>query len=87
MRWDRDNLQKILERKVDSAIQGERLSKKLYQAEAEIEAKNWEKRNRDHSFHASRLADQAQREKISLYGELELRNRLFQEKCKGLPRN
>ena len=28
---------------------------------------------------ANRLADQAQRDKISLYGELELRNRLFQE--------
>ena len=28
---------------------------------------------------ASRWVDQAQREKISLYGELELRNRLFQE--------
>ena len=66
---------------------------KLYQAEAVVEAKNWEKRNRDHSFQeinqefesqrfrlnqASRWADQAQR-KISLYGELELRCRLFQE--------
>ena len=48
---DRDYLQKILERKVDLAIQGENESQQqLYQAEAEIEAKNWEKRNRDHSF-------------------------------------
>ena len=29
---------------------------------------------------ASRWADQAQRDKINLYGELELRNRLFQER-------
>ena len=100
---DRDNLQKILERKVDLAIQGEEAQQKLYQAEAEIEAKNWEKRNRDYSFQeinqgfgshrfrldqASRWADQAQRDKISLYGEFELRNRVFQEShAKRLPRN
>ena len=48
---DRDNLQKILERIVDLAIQGEKeVQPKLYQAEVEFEAKNWEKRNRDHSF-------------------------------------
>ena len=47
---DRDNLQKILERKVDLAIQGEEAQQKLYQAEADIEAKNWEKRNRDYTF-------------------------------------
>ena len=42
---DRENLQKILERKVDSAVQGEKEAQQiLYQAEAEIEAKNWEKR-------------------------------------------
>ena len=94
---DRGNLQKILERKVDLAIQGEKeAQQKLYQAEAEIEAENSEKRNRDHSFQeinqelesqrfrlnqASRWADQAQRERenISLFGELQLTNRLFQE--------
>ena len=57
----------------------------MFQAEAEIEAKNWEKRNRDYSFQeinqeletqrfrlnqASRWADQAQRDNISLYGEI-----------------
>ena len=62
--------------------------------EAEVEARNWEKRNSDIAFReinqefesqrfqlhqASRWSDQAQRDKISLYGELELRNRLFQE--------
>ena len=82
---DRDHLQKILERKVDMAIQGEKeAQQKLYQAEAEIEAKNWELRNRDYSFQeihqefesqrfrlnqASRWRHQAQRDKISLYGE------------------
>ena len=64
----------------------------LYEAEAEVEASNWEKRNYDIAFQvinqefesqrfqlfqASRWADQAQRDKISLCGELELRNRLF----------
>ena len=85
---DRDNLQKILERKVDLAIQEEEeTQQKLYQAEAEIEAKIWEKRNRDHSVQeinqdfesqrfrlnqASRWADEGQRDKISLCGQLEL---------------
>ena len=92
---DRENLQQILERKVDLAIQGEKESQqKLYQADTEIQAKNWEKRNRDYSFpvfnqefeaqrfrlnQASRWADQAQRDEIGLYGELVLRHRLFQE--------
>ena len=82
---DRDNLEKILERKVDLATQGEKeAQQKLYHAEAEIEAKNWEKRNRDHSFQeinqkfesqrfrlnqASQWADQAQTERE---GEREL---------------
>ena len=58
-----------------------------------MEVKHWEKRNSDvalyevnqfgsHRFQppqANRWADQAQRDKISWYGELELRNRLFQE--------
>ena len=48
---DRNNLQKILERNVDLAIRGEKeAQQKLCQAEAEIEAKNWEKRNRDSFF-------------------------------------
>ena len=92
---DRENLQKILEREVDSAFRGERMAQqKLYEAEAGVEARNWEKRNSDIAlreinqefesqrfqlYQASRWADQAQRDKISLYGELELRNKLFQE--------
>ena len=62
---------------------------KLYEAEAEIETRNWKKRNSDFTFQeinqefesqrfqlhqVSRWTDQTQRDKISLYGELELRN-------------
>ena len=64
------------------------------EAEAEFEARNCEKRNSDFAFQeinqefesqrfqlyqASRWANQAQRDKISFCGELELRNRLVQE--------
>ena len=92
---DRENHQKILERKVDLAVRGEReAQQQLYQAEAEVEVRSWEKSNSDFAFQeinqefesqrfqlhqASRWADQAQRVKVNLYGELELRNRLFQE--------
>ena len=44
---DRDNLQKIFDRKVDLAIQGE---KEAQQKLKQVEAKSWEKRNWDHSF-------------------------------------
>ena len=38
---DRENLQKTLERKVDSAVRGERMAQqKLYEAEAEVETRN-----------------------------------------------
>ena len=67
---------------------------KLYEAEAEVDMRNWSRRNSDFAFleinqefesqrfqlhQASRWADQAQRDKISMYVESELRNRLFQE--------
>ena len=36
---------KILERKVDSAVRGELLSQQnLFEAEAEVEARNWRKK-------------------------------------------
>ena len=70
---DRENLQKIIERKFDSAVRGEMMAQqKLYDAEA----RNWEKKNSDIAFQeinqevesqrfqphqASRWADQAQR--------------------------
>ena len=65
-----------------------------YQAEAKVEPRNWEKRNADIAFQeinqefvsqrfqlhqTSRWADQAHRDKISLYGDLELTNRVFEE--------
>ena len=90
---ERENLQNIFERKGDFAVRGEREAQQiLYQAEAE--ARNWERRNSDFAFReinqefesqrfqlhqASPRADQAQRDKINVYGDLELRNRLFQE--------
>ena len=50
---ERENLQKILERKVDSAVRGERMAQQtLFEAEAEVEARNWEKRNSDFAFQA-----------------------------------
>ena len=54
---DRPNLQKILERKVYSTVQGEIMAhRRLCEAETEVEARNWEKRSSD-------FADQAQRHK------------------------
>ena len=70
------------------------MGEKLYEAAAEVEARNWEKKNSDLAYQeinsefesqryelhqANRWADQAQRDKINLNGELELRNGLFQE--------
>ena len=41
---DRENLNKILEQKVDSAVRGELLSQqKFFEAEAEVKARNWER--------------------------------------------
>ena len=73
---DGENLQKILERKVDSDGRGEMMAqRKLYEAEAEVEARNWEKREIPtvlfrrsiknlslSDYQASRWADQGQRE-------------------------
>ena len=48
---DRENLRKILEREVDSAVRGEKITHhKLYEAEAEVEAGNWEKHRQDVAF-------------------------------------
>ena len=67
----------------------------LCEAEAEVGARSWEKRNSDIAFQeinqefecqlpeASRWADQARRNENSLYGELEFKNRLFQENHAG----
>ena len=77
------------------------LSKNCLKLRLKFRVRNWEKRNSDIAFHeinqefesqrlqrhqASRWADLAPRDKISLCGELELRNRLFQEDhARGFP--
>ena len=87
---DRKISKKILERKVDSAVRGERMAEqKLCEAEAEVEARNWEKRNSDIAFHEINQEFESQRfhfsyikrvDQFSLHGDLELRSRLFQDK-------
>ena len=65
----------------------------MYEAEAVLGARNWEKKNSDFAFQeinqkflsqrfqlhqANRWVDQAQTEKISVCGELEMRNSIYQ---------
>ena len=64
---------------------------RLYEAEADVVVKHWEKRNADTALYethqelesqrlqlqqANQWADQAQRDQISLHGDLELRSKL-----------
>ena len=45
---DRQHLHEILERKAQLAVRGEKLAQqRLYEAEADVEVKHWEKRNSD----------------------------------------
>ena len=92
---DREDLHKFLERNAEFAVRGEKSAqKRLSEAEAAMEIRNWEKRNSDialyethQEFESHRLqlhqanqwADQAPREKINLCGDLEMRNRLFRK--------
>ena len=91
---DRENLQKILERKAESSIQGENeAQKKLSEIEADVDIRRWEQRSSEIALHESyreletqrlqvlqaNIWDNAQSERISLCGELEMRNKLFQE--------
>ena len=49
---DRANLHKIIERKAEIAVRGERLAQgMLYEAEAEVQAKYWETRKSDIALH------------------------------------
>ena len=49
---DRRNLHKILERKADFAVNGEKLAQqRLYEAETDVEIKHWEKRNVDSALY------------------------------------
>ena len=91
---DRENLHKILERKAESSIQGENEAQKNYQRlKADVEIRRWEQRSSEIALHESyreletqrlqllqaNIWDNAQSERISLCGELEMRNKLFQE--------
>ena len=48
---DRQNLHKILERKAELAVRGEReAQQRFFEAEADVEAKHWEKTNSEIAF-------------------------------------
>ena len=86
---DRQNLDKILEQIAELAVRGEKMAQqRSFEAEVDVEIKHWEERNSDIALTeinqelesqqlqlqpASQWTDQAQRDKISFYGELELR--------------
>ena len=92
---ERQNLHVYLEQKAELAVQGECAAQQnLSEAGADMDIRHWERRNSDIAlfetnrelesqrlelYKANLWADQAQREKINLCGELEMRNRLFQE--------
>ena len=90
---DRENLLKILERGWVINLRGEWSSEKLSEIGAGVEIRRWEQRSSEIALHESyreletqRLQllqanfwDNAQSERISLCGELEMRNKLFQE--------
>ena len=44
---DRQNFLKILERKAELAVRGEKLGQQRYEAEADVEVKYWGRRNSD----------------------------------------
>ena len=49
---DRRNLHKVLERKAEFAVIGDKLAQqRSYEAEADVEIKHWEKRNSDIALH------------------------------------
>ena len=89
---DKQNLHKHLERKAESAVRGENAAqKRLSEAEAGIDGEQKGSElalchthqelasQRLQQHQANQWADQALREKISLCGKLDMRNRLFNE--------
>ena len=80
---DWQNIHKILERKAELAARGEKLAQqRFFEAGADVKVKHWEERNSDIALfeinqelesqrlqlqQAKQWADQAQRDKISLY--------------------
>ena len=101
---ERRNVHVYLERKAELAFERECAAQKRFsEAEGEMDVRNWEQRNADIALNetnrelesqrlelypANQWADHIQREKINLFGELEMRHRFFQEsRTKKLPRN
>ena len=90
---ERHNLHVYLEQKAESAVLGENAAqKRLSEVEADVEVRRWEQKSPEMALYetdgeleshrlklhqANQCADQAQREKINLCGELEMRNRRF----------
>ena len=67
---------KILERKVNSAVREEMMAqRKLYEAEAEVEARNWEKRNSESAFQEIHQEFESQRFQPHQASQIRLRER------------
>ena len=91
----KEKLHVYLEQKADLAAREEcAAQRRLSEAESDMEIRKWEERSSDMALHetnreleserldlyqAHQWADQAQREKINLCDQLEMRNRLFNE--------
>ena len=59
---DRHSLHTILERKAELAVRREQLAQqRLYEAEADVEVKHWEKRNSDIAFYEIHQEFESQR--------------------------
>ena len=92
---EKKDLHVYFEQKADLVVRQEcTAQRRLSEAEADMETRRWEKRSSDMALHennreiesqrlelyqAYQWDDQAQRETISLCGELEMRYRLFNE--------
>ena len=94
---DRQHLHNIFARKAELAMRGKMVQQRLYEAEADVEVEYVGKGHSDISLfeinrefgiqrlqlqQANQWADQVHRDKMSLYGDLEMRNRFFREKIK-----
>ena len=91
--FERRNLHVYWKQKADSVVHGESASqRRLSEAEADVYPRNREQKNADVAlcetnrelesqrlelYQANQSTDQAQREKINLCGELEMRSRVF----------
>ena len=99
----RQDLHRFLERKAEFAVRGEKSAhKRLSEAEAEMEIRNWEKRNSDIALYethqelgpqrsqlqqANQWAEQAQREDEFVWSFGNEEKTLLRKSQKNLPRN